>query len=254
MPRANRYFVSGQVYHLTHRCHDRQFLLKFARDRNAYRMKLREALCRFEVSLLDHCLTSNHVHLVVCATGPEQISRLMQMVAGEFGQSYNRRKQRSGAYWEDRFHSTMIEPGGHLERCLVYIVLNMVRCGVVRHPREWPWCGYEELMGLRRRFRVLDVERLLELLGGVSTAEFRQHYEGLISERLAKDQLGREPEWTEAIAVGSEKFVRETAEYIKGRQQLEIDSVGDTWTLKERTASYGGFLGAKTNCKGVFDP
>jgi putative transposase len=220
MPRANRYIISGQVYHLTHRCHNRQFLLKFARDRDAYRMKLRQAVAQFELSLLDHCLTSNHVHLLACAEDPEQISGFMQMAAGECAQSYNRRKQRRGAYWEDRFHSTMIEPGGHLERCMVYIALNMVRCGVVSHPREWPWCRYQELMGLRQRFRILDFERVLALLGGVSAAEFRQHYEALIKERIAKDERKREAQWTEAIAVGSEKFVREMAAVIKGRQQL----------------------------------
>ena len=37
MPRANRYLLSGQLYHVTHRCHDRSFLLKFAKDRNEYR-------------------------------------------------------------------------------------------------------------------------------------------------------------------------------------------------------------------------
>src|SRR5512134_3358353 len=172
MPRANRYLVPGQVYHLTHRCHNRQFLLRYARDRHAYRMKIRQAVVRFEVSLLDYSLTSNHVHLVACAEDPERISCFMQMVEGEFAQAYNRRKRRHGAYWEDRFHSTMIEPGGHLERCMVYIGLNMVRCGVVRHPREWPWCGYQELMGMRQRFRILDFQRLLGLLGGVSPAEF----------------------------------------------------------------------------------
>ena len=119
MPRANRYFVPGQVYHLTHRCHNRQFLLRYARDRHAYRMKIRQAVVRFEVSLLDYSLTSNHVHLVACAEDPEQISCFMQMVEGEFAQAYNRRKRRHGAYWEDRFQSTMIELGGHLERCMV---------------------------------------------------------------------------------------------------------------------------------------
>ncbi len=37
MPRANRYFVPGNLYHLTHRCHYREFLFRFARDRNACR-------------------------------------------------------------------------------------------------------------------------------------------------------------------------------------------------------------------------
>lgn len=36
MPRANRHFGSGLVWHLTHRCHKREFLLKFGRDRDNY--------------------------------------------------------------------------------------------------------------------------------------------------------------------------------------------------------------------------
>ena len=37
MPRANRYIVSGQVYHVTHRCHNRSFLFRHACDRDVYR-------------------------------------------------------------------------------------------------------------------------------------------------------------------------------------------------------------------------
>ena len=36
MPRANRSIQEGHVYHVTDRCHDRSFLLKFAVDRNAF--------------------------------------------------------------------------------------------------------------------------------------------------------------------------------------------------------------------------
>ena len=36
MPRANRYFVPGFVWHITHRCHKQQSLLKFARDRRTW--------------------------------------------------------------------------------------------------------------------------------------------------------------------------------------------------------------------------
>jgi len=32
MARANRHFISGYAWHLTHRCHKREFLLKFAKD------------------------------------------------------------------------------------------------------------------------------------------------------------------------------------------------------------------------------
>jgi len=77
------------------------------------------------------------------------ISGWMQEVEGQFAQTYNRRKKRSGAFWEGRYHCTMIEPGPHLWRCMVYIELNMVRAGVVQHPKQWPWCSFQEWIGNR---------------------------------------------------------------------------------------------------------
>ena len=51
----------------------------------------------------------------------------MQLIAGRTAQEYNQRKDRQGAFWEDRYHATAIEADGHLHRCLIYIDLNMIR-------------------------------------------------------------------------------------------------------------------------------
>ena len=36
MPRASRYYIPGHVWHITHRCHKKEFLLKFAKDRQVW--------------------------------------------------------------------------------------------------------------------------------------------------------------------------------------------------------------------------
>jgi putative transposase len=126
MARANRLRGDGGIFHVTHRCHDREFLLKFARDRNAYRAKLREHLRQYEVSILDYCVTCNHVHLLVDAPERDELSGLMRQVEGEFAKAYNRRKQRSNAFWGDPYHATVVEAGDYMWRCLCYIELNMV--------------------------------------------------------------------------------------------------------------------------------
>ena len=36
MPRANRHYIPGCIWHITHRCHKKEFLLKFARDRSRF--------------------------------------------------------------------------------------------------------------------------------------------------------------------------------------------------------------------------
>ena len=152
MPRANRYILPEYVYHLTHRCHNRKFLLRCRLDRIEYCSRLRDSVRKHRISLFDFCVTCNHVHLVGMCKRPSDLSRFMQQLEGGFADYYNRRKRRSGAFWGGRFHCTMIDGGDHLWNCLNYIGLNMVRAGVVRHPAEWAWCGYHELVGKRRRF------------------------------------------------------------------------------------------------------
>src|SRR3989442_7889973 len=83
----------------------------------------------------------------------------LQRVQGRFAQHYNRRKHRTGAFWEGRYHSTLIDGEEHLWQCMTYIEPNMVRAGVVRHPHEWRWCSVQEWTRLRPRRRVLKLER-----------------------------------------------------------------------------------------------
>ena len=189
VPRANRYILPGHVYHLTHRCHDREFLLRFALHRNAYREQLRQTVHEFDISLLDYSITSNHTHLLAFAEDEDQISGFIQKADGQFGQSYNRLKQRSGAFWEDRYHSTMVDTGSYLFECLKYIELNIVRCGVVKHPSQWQWSGYSELMGLRKRWRLLDVQRLLMLLGTDDLLGFRKNFDAALELAIQRDEL-----------------------------------------------------------------
>jgi hypothetical protein len=79
----------------------------------------------------------------------------------------------------------------------------------VKHPRERSWCGYQELMGMRRQYRILDSERLLVLLGKVDMGNFRRNYVAMIEERIAQDRMQRAPQWTECVAVGSKEFCPE---------------------------------------------
>ena len=100
MPRANRYFLPGYVWHITHRCHQRNFLLKFARDRPRYLRWLFEAKKGFGLCVLDYIVTSNHIHLLVKDTGQDVIAASMQLIAGRTAQEYNERKGRHRAFWE----------------------------------------------------------------------------------------------------------------------------------------------------------
>ncbi|WP_367608462.1 transposase [Legionella sp. W05-934-2] len=162
MPRARRIYAPGEVFHITHRCHKRDFLLKFRHDRERYRYWLYEARKRYGFCILNYMITSNHIHLLVMCTNEGIIPSSMQLVAGRTAQEYNLRKWRNGAFWEDRYHVSVIEDNEYLHHCFIYIDLNMVRTGRVNNPLDWKFCGYYELFYGRQRYQVLSDKRIIE--------------------------------------------------------------------------------------------
>jgi REP element-mobilizing transposase RayT len=66
---------------------------------------------------LNYAVTSNHIHLLV-KDGQrwEVIPKTIQLIAGRTGQEFNQRKNRKGAFWEDRYHATAVEADFHLIR------------------------------------------------------------------------------------------------------------------------------------------
>ena len=75
MPRRRRGLKDHSCYHITHRCHKREFLFKFARDRQVYVNLLRETVKRYRLDVLNYVITSNHVHLLVWVRYGEMLPR-----------------------------------------------------------------------------------------------------------------------------------------------------------------------------------
>lgn len=168
---------------------------------------------RYKIRILNYMVTSNHVHLLVLDSGGRDvIPRSIQLIAGRTGQEYNQRKNRKGAFWEDRYHATAIESDHHLIQCLVYIDMNMVRAGVVSHPDKWAFCGYNEIQMPRQRYTLIDFNGLMGLLGIGSMDDLKKTHRNWVEESLQSRNQVREGKWTESIAVGSKKFAEETRE------------------------------------------
>lgn len=223
MARANRHFISGYAWHLTHRCHKREFLLKFAKDKQRWMYWLFEAKKRFGLCVLNFTVTSNHVHLLIYDTGNgnETIPKSIQLIAGKTGQEFNSRKGRKGAFWQDRYHATAVATDNHLIQCMVYIDLNMVRAGVVKHPKDWSFGGYRYILAPPKRYRL------------------RETYRNWVDSAIMRRDIKRQPQWTESIAVGDKVYVEKVKDQMGykaiGRKVVEN---GDSFVLKEPQVSY----------------
>lgn len=105
----------------------------------------------------------------------------MKTLKQRFTQWFNRRHERKGTLWEDRYRSVIVEVGeeagrvGQAARIVAaYIDLNPLRAGLVEDPKDYPWCGYgaallgdeEALAGLKYLWRSEGLEENSAVLAG----------------------------------------------------------------------------------------
>jgi len=249
MARAKRHYIAGHIWHITHRCHKREFLLKFSKDRRRYLQWLWEAKKRYDLVILNYMVTSNHVHLLLADDGDRMsIPRSIQLVAGRTGQEYNQRKGRKGAFWQDRYHATAVETGRHFLQCLVYIDLNMLRAGVIEHPIEWIFGGYCEIQKPRRKCALIAYERLQELSGFDSYDQFTDAHRKWVASFLENGDCVHDGKWTQSVAVGTQEFVENIKQKLgfkaKGRKVVETEKV---YQLREPQVSYPANFGLEND-------
>ena len=77
------------IYHITHRCHNKEFLLKFGKYRDLYLDNLLEMTRRYPVAVLNYMVTSNHVHLLVSVKNPNALSAGLHYLHGQVARKYN---------------------------------------------------------------------------------------------------------------------------------------------------------------------
>jgi REP element-mobilizing transposase RayT len=246
MARANRHHIPGQIWHITHRCHKREFLLKFSKDRSRWMQWLFEAKKRYQLQVLNFAVTSNHIHLLVADSEKDVIPKSLQLIAGKTAQEFNKRKKRKGAFWDDRYHATAIEAGEHLLRCLVYIDLNMVRNGVVAHPSLWRHGGYNEIQNPPERYSILDREILINFCGFSSDEQLRSEHKQWIEDFILSGSNDRQPDWSDSVAVGGQEFIETIKNQLNqgsfGRKTQESD---DSYVLREPLVAYNCHLPPK---------
>ena len=129
---------------------------------------------------------------------------------------------------------------------LVYIDLNMVRAGVVNHPSEWPFCGYNEIQQPKKKNILINYKRLAELLGFRSYDEVRFYHRKWVDERLYNGNNVHNDKWTKSIAIGSKEFV-EKLKSIMGAMAIGRKSkeVGDSYQLREPAGIYNAYFEAE---------
>jgi len=166
----------------------------------------------------------NHAHFLF-QSGNLGIAVLMRRLLTGYAVSFNRRHQRHGQLFQNRYKSIICQEDKYLLELVRYIHLNPLRAKVVSSLEqlgEYPYCGHGALLGTKK-IEWQDCEYVLRYFGKNKKNAKRQYFSFVES---AHDQ-GRRPELTGGGLIRSlggwseiKKLRIEGQDRIKGDQRI----------------------------------
>lgn len=159
MPRMPRIRSKSGVYHIIMRGINRQTIFEDEEDCGKLIQTLQKyrEVCEYE--LYAYCLMGNHLHLLL-KEGKEPLEQVMRRICGSYVYWYNRKYERVGNLFQDRYGSEPVEDDAYFLIALRYIYQNPVKAGLVTSVGEYTWSNYREYID---KDKMTDVDFVLDM-------------------------------------------------------------------------------------------
>jgi len=139
MPRIARVCAVNYPHHITQRGNNRETVFFDDEDRKFYLRILSKYSDEWDFEIWAYCLMTNHVHILAVPRKEESLAKGIGITNLVYTQYFNRRYDRSGRLWQNRFFSTIIEKDPYLWAVARYIERNPVRVDIVKKAEDYHW-------------------------------------------------------------------------------------------------------------------
>ena len=193
MPRKARIDASGALHHIIVRGIERNPIFKDSEDYGNFLNRFGKVLRETSTICYAFALIPNHVHLLL-RTGTNSISTVMRRLLTGYAQAFNRRYNRHGYLFQNRYKSFLCENDPYLLELVRYIHLNPIRAGIIHDIKTLdtlPTTGHASLMGKMKQ-EWQDTNSILSLFGQKPSSA-RRAYRSFMEKGIP---LGKRPDLT----------------------------------------------------------
>ncbi len=146
MPRKARSFFNTGYYHVMVQGINKSYIFANDEDAKKYINLLNKINKDYKINLVTYCVMKNHCHILINADENEEMSSFMKRVNLNYAIYYNKKYERVGYVFRDRFKSQAILSEKQLYTCIHYIYNNPVKANICKTPQEYPYLKYKENM------------------------------------------------------------------------------------------------------------
>ncbi len=160
MPRTTRTKSNTKVYHVILRGNAKQDIFLEKQDYCKFIKEICNTKEKYEYELYAYCLMANHVHLILYDK-MDNLSKALQSLTVSYAFYWNKKYERVGHLFQNRFLSKSVETESYLKTLCRYIHQNPNKSGIAKM-EEYPWSSYQEYTSLSK---IIDKKQVLILFG-----------------------------------------------------------------------------------------
>lgn len=173
MPRKTRIQFPGAIYHVMCRGNNRETVLGSNNDKKLYLHLLDKYKQRYDFKIYAYCIMSNHVHLLI-ETGTTPLSKIMQGIQQSYTQTYNKRYDRTGHVFQQRYKALLCDKESYLLQLVKYIHYNPVEA-CIEEGLDYKWSSHKDYLYASEK-SLVEVKFVLETLGNNNLKQGLKEY------------------------------------------------------------------------------
>ena len=159
MSRIPRNYIKTSFFHVITQGINKSYIFEKAEDIKYYIKIMYQLTKEQKIKIIGYCIMSNHAHMLIEAEEINELSKYMQRLNTKYGKYYNKKYNRVGYVFRDRYRAQGIYTEKYLYNCLRYIYNNPVKAGICKNAEDYPYSNYKKIDGeLDEDYTFIDIE------------------------------------------------------------------------------------------------
>lgn len=142
MARVSRNYIKSSFFHIMVQGINKEYIYNSDNDKEEYLKIIKAIENKCDIKVISHCVMDNHVHLITEIEEIKELSKFMHKVNTLYAMYYNKKYNRVGYVYRDRYKSQVIYSEKQLYACINYVHNNPVKAGICKCPCEYKYSSY----------------------------------------------------------------------------------------------------------------
>ena len=159
MPRFPRNYTNTPFFHIITQGINKSYIFTNVEDIKYYIKLIYKLSKEHKIKIIAYCIMNNHAHMLIEAEDLNELSKYMQRLNCTYGKYYNRKYNRVGYVFRDRYKSEGIYSEEQLYNCIKYIYDNPVKAGICTEAKDYPYSNYKNInKEIKEKYTFMDVD------------------------------------------------------------------------------------------------